>query len=811
MAITINSEVWGAPETWQDFTVAFGGKVADFPYIHWSSHPGTLLSGYKNGYLPFNQPLDDSICPWAIGKDSDLLKMRAVIPSRESTAPDSVTIHLLDITPKVRRAAYPVTFTGGYVNVTTLKSRLCQNNNTLHNWCFDDDNWNLRFHPYQVNPLLNFDYKKICIIPTLRVASKSSVDSALASGYTTNQISVSDSAIEGFISNGMFNNYYIMGVRFPAITKGGNTNAVFRELDAGIIENGGFLGLDGVSEGGFATDFNYPFMPLLNGNTQNSNSTLGFDDKLCRSGEIRYGDYIAWGLNSAANNDDLYGSGDGFSPYVMSGSSEYWEYLGYYTATTSERNVIPYFKLKVNSVDELRAYVYREAAYLGFMFSGWRGWHNNKPTADFDANDGTGNIYLPIFDENGYTTGRYVTGSAATSENNYTWGTDVWEKTDYSGTPPGDDTDDNIYDDSNTTEVNPDYTKRQFRFNKGYLLTDSQVSELAQKCFDLVSGLTTAPDFVQELFVKLLSGNEPMDAIISLMFFPFNPAKYFVTVPSNANVMFGALDTGISAKEWQNTLITIDMGGCTFAPEFGDFRDYAPYTQCQLFLPYLGSVDIDAQIYLGHTITVKYVVDLCTGACDALIFRDGFRADKVTGNIGSQIAVHGIDQNEKLTAEGRAQIGYKQARNTQIAKTAGLVGTVAGVTMALSNPVAMGAVIGAGALGIGADRMLDTSVESAKYELEHIQTPYRTIGDSSSTTGFYDEQFCRLVIKRPKMLPGYNAAQYGHSQGFATVKTGLLSEFTGYTVASGVDMSGFNATAAEKKALAAILANGVYL
>ena len=815
MSITINTDIWGAPETWVDFNSSFGGKVANFPYIHWSSHPGTLLSGYKNGYLPFNEPLDDTICPWAIGKNSDLLKMRAVIPSRESTAPESVTVHLLDITPKEKRAAYPVTFTGGYVNVTTLKSRLCQNDNTLRNWCFDDDDWNLRFHPYQVNPLLNFDYKKICIIPTLIYASKSSVNSALANGYTTNEISLSSSNIEAFISNGWFDSNYIMGVRFPAITKGGNTSAVYRELDAGIIENGGFLGLDGVSEGGFADDFNYPFMPFLNGNTLHDNSVLGFDNKLCRSGEIRYGDYIAWGLNSAANNEDLYGSGDGFSPYVMSGSPDYWEYIGYFTATTGERNVISYFKLKVNSVDELRAYVYREAAYLGFMFSGWKGWHDNQSSTDFDANDGTEHIYLPIFDENGYTTGRYVTGNAATTENNYTWGNDVWEKTNYTGTPAGGDP--NEYDTKNKTELNLQYTQMMMRFCKGYLLTKSQVDQLAVACYDIGSIIGSAPDILQEMLTKLfLKDGDPMDMIISLMFFPFNPAKYFVNVPQSEEIFFGAYPTGITAKRWDNLIVEIDMGSCTFYPTMGDsiddFRNYQPYTTAELQLPYIGSVDIDPHIYLGHKISVKYVVDLCTGSCQALIYRDSLVVDQLSGHIGSAVSVKGVDQLEQLTAQQRAQANLKQARNTQISNIARMGITAAAAVGSVLTGGTLGVALGAGAIG-GASNLIHSqnSTEQAEYEVDHIQTPYREIGHASSITAYRGEQFCRLIIKRPRMDATFSEESYAHSTGYATLRTATLSQFSGYTVCSSADLSGITATDQELNAIAAALRSGVYL
>ena len=834
MAITINTNVWGTPETWvQVGATGAETKVTAFPRVAGYmdlSRQGTLIGGYLNNDIDLTD-IDETICPWAIGKKADFLQGQFWLINPDGTndlspAHLQPTIQDFSFSDVAKRDAFPF-FLGRHDNAGFRGYHHAHDSIETISAAADRQSWfDIAPYPtvysdYGVAPFTTFNYNKLLCKPVaifITQYNKTDFDAIFTDGYKDNGTSSPSYtttlyAVED-ITDEIINNYYCVGIYFYLYGENPNPgdNNSPSTYAFSILEKNAFPPLETVSGGAFGGEQHFPVTILGNSWGQHRQGCLIGD----LFAEMQTGSRDSE-IYTAANFANL-PSTSYTQPKFWGGSSDKWHYYGYFSIRGNRYTswggnyCFPIFTWNGGNAAALKSYIMEQAAYLGFIFTDsdssnvWNkkgGW------------DGTGdNEYLPIFDSNGYTTGRYVHGTDAAAESNSAWGSDVWEKTQYSGTPEIN-LDPNEYDETNTSVLNPDYTKRNFKFNKGYLLTDAQVNTLAAKCFELVTGLTTAPDFIQELFTKLLSGNEPMDAIISLMFFPFNPAKYFVTTPSSANIMFGALDTGISAKEWENTIIELDMGGCSFYPENGDFRDFEPYTSCELYLPYIGSVPIDSQLYLGHEITVKYIVDLCTGAVDALIFRDGFRADKVSGNIGEQIAIHGIDQNDKLTAEQRAHVGYKQARNTQIQKTASAALTIAGGAAAVATGGAT-AILGGIAAGITGGLKLSealegNSVERAKFDLEHIQTPYRTIGKASAATAYRDEQFCRLIIKRPKMLNSYNAANYAHTTGFATLKHDRLGNYTGLVVANNVDLSGFNATAEEKKAISNLLSKGVYL
>ena len=101
--------------------------------------------------------------------------------------------------------------------------------------------------------------------------------------------------------------------------------------------------------------------------------------------------------------------------------------------------------------------------------------------------------------------------------------------------------------------------------------------------------------------------------------------------------------------------------------------------------------------------------------------------------------------------------------------------------------------------------------EKLDFALQHITTPFKTVGGSSSSASMKLELYPRLIIARAKMLDGYDAPTFGRTNGFACVKTGTLSDFRGYTQCASVNLDGVNATAEEKTAINKLLLQGVII
>ena len=112
----------------------------------------------------------------------------------------------------------------------------------------------------------------------------------------------------------------------------------------------------------------------------------------------------------------------------------------------------------------------------------------------------------------------------------------------------------------------------------------------------------------------------PLDFIISLNIFPCSPS-----VGSSTNVVLGkwACDLGESglgrsvvgyplAKQFK----TVSFGSLKVYENWGSFLDYAD-SKVELYLPFIGFVDLETSEVMDGTIALDYTIDFLTGMCVA--------------------------------------------------------------------------------------------------------------------------------------------------------------------------------------------------
>lgn len=440
-----------------------------------------------------------------------------------------------------------------------------------------------------------------------------------------------------------------------------------------------------------------------------------------------------------------------------------------------------------------REYLITQCAYLGGYFT-----DNYYVAAGGALNDP--DMYLGIIEEDGMTAGRYQRGTGIVDpEIDDPWSDIGW-------VPPPPDPDPNEYDDNttvlNSLRLNPEFSTR-------YALTRTQ---LAHAHNFLMSEISTNvdSDFWSQ---QMLYTNDPMDVVQSVMLFPFDISNYQTEEPSYRDLAFGQLiDTGYQVQLNRESFCIIDMGSCTYYPKMGgsvtDFRNYPPYSSALLYIPYCGSVEIDPNLYMGQQLSVKMIVDMGTGACLALVYRNNMVVDSISGTIGVTIPLTGIQTQTLAAAQRQAETQLKTARMSSISQLATGAASIAG-------GAAAGGLLGAAAaaayqLTNGSIAKSVLSIRNAQYNLEHINVPYKTIGTATSTTSWANERKCRLVIRRPMMLTE-DLSEYAHTVGFACLTPGVVSDFSGYTEFEAVDLSGVEATAAEKDMLHKLLQAGVYI
>lgn len=103
-----------------------------------------------------------------------------------------------------------------------------------------------------------------------------------------------------------------------------------------------------------------------------------------------------------------------------------------------------------------------------------------------------------------------------------------------------------------------------------------------------------------------------LDNVINFGFVPFNVSELKDTP---INVKVGNVDTGIAMPPLSSQYKYFDFGSLNLRECWGYALDFEPYTTAQLYLPYIGVVDVSmSDLYNGARANLQYSVDLLSGA-----------------------------------------------------------------------------------------------------------------------------------------------------------------------------------------------------
>lgn len=267
-----------------------------------------------------------------------------------------------------------------------------------------------------------------------------------------------------------------------------------------------------------------------------------------------------------------------------------------------------------------------------------------------------------------------------------------------------------------------------------------------------------ALSILQQLF------QNPLESVIGLHILYASPAT-----GESKNIKLGYLNSGVSAKEVTNQYINIDCGSITVPEYFGDARDYSPYTQINVFLPFIGIRQLDANEIMGSTVSIDYKVDVLTGTCLCTIEVSKLGYSQVLytfeGNCAVQLPLTGADKSRLLTGV----IGG--------AFTGGMMGG------------AGGAVVGAVKGAIGGIKIQKTGSIGSNAGAMGIKKPY-------------------IIITRQKT---YDAYDYNEQYGYPANLTTQLSTCKGYTRVKDVHVENITATQEEKNMIENLLKQGIII
>ena len=260
---------------------------------------------------------------------------------------------------------------------------------------------------------------------------------------------------------------------------------------------------------------------------------------------------------------------------------------------------------------------------------------------------------------------------------------------------------------------------------------------------------------------------DPMDAILGLSIVPVN-------VPSSgsASLTIGNISTGITLPKVSSQYVTVDCGTINVNEYWGAYLDYSPYTQAEIYLPFIGIHPMTIDDIMGKSVHVVYHIDVLSGACCAYVKCGGSVLYSFVGQCSCSIPITSNDWTNVIngTISIAASIGTMVATGGASAPMA-IPGMAATATNSLKPTVEK-----SGAMG-GMGGMLG------------VQNPY-------------------IILTRPiQAIPAYQNT----FTGYPSFITKTLSECSGYTEVENIHLENVPATDGELQEINDLLKSGVII
>lgn len=329
------------------------------------------------------------------------------------------------------------------------------------------------------------------------------------------------------------------------------------------------------------------------------------------------------------------------------------------------------------------------------------------------------------------------------------------DTTNYDGSPKDPRTNEDYDDDGDLTQGSDEGSSGIF--NDIYKVTDANMRSLHNKIWS------------QDYFNVLKVNSNPIENVLSCKRFPFDMAG-----GNDTEITIGNINTGVNGSPISKGIYRVDIGSIYVGEKFKCFLDYYQ-TNYSIYLPFIGLKQLQATQIVGHTIIVKYIVDIMTGICKAQLF---------------------LDNASFLFAEYDGLMGIDCTLTSSNQKQAELVNATrfinAGVSIATGNPMGIATAI---------TGLATNGVEN------HFQST-----QSNSAIGNASVIDCYLIYDEPQVpiTNGVYPNNYAKTVGLPCGRSLKISECSGYTKCGGDVQGTFTrATSEEVDEIMNLLQNGI--
>lgn len=312
--------------------------------------------------------------------------------------------------------------------------------------------------------------------------------------------------------------------------------------------------------------------------------------------------------------------------------------------------------------------------------------------------------------------------------------------------------------DTQTMPGDPGLSALSLGLCTAFIPSSSALNSLANFLF---GANTTILDELAKLF------GDPMKAIIGLHILPVSP-----TTAGSGVITLGNVNTGVTSGYTATQYIDVDCGSVSISEYWGSYLDYDPYTQYEIYLPFIGIKSLDSNDVVEHTLSVKYKVDVLSGACVCFVFSDSNLLYSYSGSCSQQIPLTESQYSNLLSGA-----------ITVAASVGSLIATEGG------------------SAGIAIPAIASSSVNMAKQQITRSGSLTGNAGQMGVKTPF-------VIRHKPiQAIPGSQNSYLGYPS-FITERIGNL---TGYTEFYEVHLNGLTCTDEEKDELESLMKGGVLL
>lgn len=330
---------------------------------------------------------------------------------------------------------------------------------------------------------------------------------------------------------------------------------------------------------------------------------------------------------------------------------------------------------------------------------------------------------------------------------------------------------------------------------------------------------------------NVLFGDNQANAIIGCQYFPFDVADVCSLEGSSGAIWVGGWKSQNATGRKVNMNDKVLNIGEFFLPDmFKDVRDYEPYTNLYVQLPYCGTYQLSIQKYINKTVKINYAVDIFTGACTALIYANNILLDSMDGMIGSQRPVTGRTAANMLQAitRGSASVAAGAASAYKMGGLAASIGgelsgaylpalganVGGGAMFGSAHAVAGGTALVAGAAGIGAAGLAGAGAIAgvdAMYKAKnaYADPPMSTRGQYSGNLGMFGNQKVHFIVA---IRHNYRPENELNLIGYPSGRGGRIGSFSGFLKSSCVYLAdGFIGSVQERNEILEMIAKGIYI